>query len=246
MRIGLAANPSFNALANGRPIVVADAEALSSYQQYFSAREFSSLSRIVLTPFISAEKLVGVLLLTSLTPPFTGDENLLLCLKSIAAAGSPRVQKAREKKLRKTDLQGVTSEASPEQEAVRYVSSFGAAGTRILFLTLSLHEYSQKIISAHAHLDPFRLHEDLHYFLGSFVTDLGIAIPIRQGLFIIALENYDTADLDLFLHQLSTFLNGLFGGNGTTGTATGPKILKTRNLPDEGRDIRELLDYLSS
>lgn len=246
MRIALGAHPSFNALANGSPIVVADAEALTSYQQYFSAREFSSLSRVVLTPFITAEKLVGVLLLTALKPPFKIDEHLLRCLKSIADAGSPRVQKAREKKLRKAGPGGMPAGASPEEEAARYVSSLGSAGTKALFLTLSLHEYSQKIISAHTHLDPFRLHEDLHYFLDSFVADLGLAIPIRQGLFVIALESYDTADLDLFLHQLSTFLHGLFGGNGTAGTATGPKILKTRGWPDEGGDIRELFDFLSS
>jgi hypothetical protein len=246
MRIALGANPSFNALANGSPIIVADAEALSAYQQYFSAREFSSLSRIVLTPFITAEKLVGVLLLTAMKPPFKGDEPLLRCLKSIADTGSPRVQKAREKKLRKAGPQGMPAGAPPEEEAARYVSSLGAAGTKILFFSLSLYEYSEKIISAHAHLDPFRLHEDLHYFVNSFVSDLGLAIPIRQGLFVIALESYDTADLDLFLHQLSTFLHGLFGGNGTAGTATGPKILKTRDWPDEGGDIRELLDFLSS
>jgi hypothetical protein len=225
---------------------VEDASALGAYEQYFSAREFSTLSRILLTPFITAEKLIGVLLLTALKPAFEGDAPLLQCLKGIADAGSPRVQKAREKKLRRAGSQAVRPGAAPEEEVGHYISSFGSGGTRILFLALSLEEYSRKIIAAHAHLDPFRLHEDLHYFLDSFVADLGLAIPIRQGLFIVALEGFDAADLDLFLHQLSSFLHGLFGGNGSSGAMARPKILKTRDWPEDGGDIRELLDFLTS
>jgi hypothetical protein len=246
MRIPLGGNESFNALANGSPIFVEDASTLATYEQYFSAREFSSLSRILLTPFITAEKLVGVLLLTALKPSFAEDAELLRCLKAIAEAGSPRVQKAREKKLRRAGSQLIRSGGAPDEEIGRYVSSFGSAGTRILFLALSLEEYSRKIIAAHAHLDPFRLHEDLHYFLDSFVAELGLAVPIRQGLFVVALEGFDASDLDLFLHQLSSFLHGLFGGNGTTGPGTGPKILKTRDWPEDGGDIRELFDFLTS
>jgi len=246
MRIPLGGNESFNGLANGSPILVEDAAALAAYELYFSAREFSSLARILLTPFITEEKLIGVLLLTALKPPFEGDVQLLQCLKGIADAGSPRVQKAREKKLRKAHTQAQRTGATPEQEVGRYISSFGSAGTRILFLALSLEEYSRKIISAHAHLDPFRLHEDLHYFLDSFVADLGLSIPIRQGFFIVALEGFDASDLDLFLHQLSSFLHGLFGGNGKSGAAARPKILKTRDWPEDGGDIRELLDFLTS
>ena len=246
MRIPLGANQSFKALSSGGPMLVEDASALSEYQQYFSAREFSSFSRLLLTPFVTEEKLVGVLLLTALRPPFEDDAQLLQCLKSIAEVGSPRVYKSREKKLRRSGSQGMRLGASPEEEVGRYISSFGSAGTRILFLALSLEEYSRKITAAHAHLDPFRLHEDLHYFLDSFVADLGLAIPIRQGLFIVALEGFDSTDLDLFLHQLSSFLHGLFGSNGKSGARTGPKILKTRDWPEDGGDIRELLDFLST
>ena len=87
MRIPLGANESFKALANGSPILVEDASTLGAYEQYFSAREFSSLSRILLTPFITAEKLVGVLLFTALEPPFPGKAELLECLKAISDAG---------------------------------------------------------------------------------------------------------------------------------------------------------------
>jgi hypothetical protein len=246
MRISLGANSSFNALANGMPIVIGDAPSLAAYQQFFSAREFFSLSRIVLTPFIAEAKLIGVLLLTVLNPPFDGDGELLSCLARIAESGSLQVQKAREKRPNRAGAQGLRATASPEDEAARYAAVFGAAGAKILFLSLSLEEYAERIVAAHEHLDPFRLHEDLHYFLGAFVADLGTAIPIRQGLFIVALQGLDAADLDLFLHQLSSFLHGLFGGNGLSGADTGPRILKTRSWPEDGTDAGELVEFFSS
>jgi hypothetical protein len=246
MRISLGANSSFNALANGMPIVIGDAPSLAAYQQYFSSREFSSLSRILLTPFIAAQKLIGVLLLTVVKPPLDGDDELLSCLARIAEAGSRQVQKAREERLNRAGAQVLRATASPEEEAARYAASFGAAGATILFLSLSLEEYAKRIVAAHEHLDPFRLHEDLHYFLGAFVAELGTAIPIRQGLFIVALQGLDAADLDLFLHQLSSFLHGLFGGNGQSGADAGLRILKTRSWPEDGTDARELVEFFSS
>ena len=246
MRISLGANSSFNALANGMPLVIRDAPSLAAYQQFFSAREFSSLSRIILTPFIAEQKLIGVLLLTVVKPPLDGDDELLSCLARIAEAGSLQVQKTREERRNRAGAQGLRATASPEEDAARYAAVFGAAGAKILFLSLSLEEYAKRIIAAHQHLDPFRLHEDLHYFLGAFVADLGTAIPIRQGLFIVALQGLDAADLDLFLHQLSSFLHGLFGGNGQPGADAGPRILKTRSWPEDGTDARDLVEFFSS
>ena len=246
MRISLGANSSFNALANGTPIIISDAPSLASYQAYFSSREFSSLSRILLTPFITEGKLIGVLLLTVLKPPLDGDGELLSCLARIAEAGSRQVQKAREERLNRAGAQGLRATASPEEETARYASTFGAAGAKILFLSLSLEGYAKRIVAAHEHLDPFRLHEDLHYFLGAFVADLGTAIPIRQGLFIVALQGLEAADLDLFLHQLSSFLHGLFGGNGQSGTDARLRILKTRSWPEDGTDAKELVEFFSS
>ena len=246
MRISLGANSSFNALANGMPLVIGDAPSLAAYQQFFSAREFSSLSRIILTPFIAEQKLIGVLLLTVVKPPLDGDDELLSCLARIAEAGSLQVQKTREERRNRAGAQGLRATASPEEDAARYAAVFGAAGAKILFLSLSLEEYAKRIIAAHQHLDPFRLHEDLHYFLGAFVADLGTAIPIRQGLFIVALQGLDAADLDLFLHQLSSFLHGLFGGNGQPGADAGPRILKTRSWPEDGTDAKDLVEFFSS
>lgn len=246
MRIALGANTSFNALANGAPLAVSDDASRALYQPYFSSREFSSLSRIILAPFIAEQKLIGVLVITEASPPFEKESELLSSLARIAQAGSLQVQKAREEKLQRAGAQGLRPGASPEEEAARYLSAFASREARILFFSLSLEEYAKKVVSAYAHLDPFRLSEDLQYFLGAFVSDLGTAIPVRQGHFIVGLQGFEVADLDLFLHQLSLYLHGLFGGNGASEADARPVIHATRMWPADGTDVRELLDFFSA
>jgi hypothetical protein len=245
MRIPLGANESWNALANGAPLSLDSPQALAPYQQSFSAREFGSVSRMVLTPFIAGGKLVAVLLITELRSPFSSDEELMGCLAVIGETGAALVQRSRGDRLA-VALAESKPPSSPEDEATRYIAGLGASGTRILFVSLSLEAYARRIVAAHEHLDPFRLHEDLRYFLDNFVADLGVAITIRQGAFLLGLQGVDAPDLDLFLHQLASHLDSLFGGNGHVGPTAGPQLLKRRWWPEEGTDVRALVDFFSS
>lgn len=246
MRIPLGANESFNALANGAPLALTDGASIGAYQRYFSAREFAGCSRIVLTPFIAEAKLIGVLLLSELRPPFEGNVELLRSLGRIAEEGSPLVQKARVERLARAGTQGLPAAQSPGEEIARLVSDSGASGAPILFLSLSLDEFARATIEAHEHLDPFRLHEDMKYFLDAFVADLGVALPVRQGQYIVGLQGFEVGDLDLFLHQLTSFLDGLFRANGRSAAGQAPRILKVRSWPSDGDDPQELVDFLSA
>ncbi len=240
LRIPLGANQSFNALANGDPLILSDPGSLGPYQGFFSSREFSTVSRLVLAPFIASDRLVGVLLLSELDPQLPGHADILECLAAVVRSGSARVDTARERRLAAAGTAAVQAPASLEEQASRFV---GGAGGPALFMALSLEDYARGVLAGHEHLDPFRLHEDIRYFLGAFVADAGTALAIRQGLFIVGLRDIDPADVDLFLHQLTLYLDGLFGGGG--GPA-GPRILKKRSWPAEGNDVRSLIDYLAS
>jgi hypothetical protein len=245
MRIPLGANASFNALANGAPLALEGAAQVSPYQQYYSSREFSSLGRLLLAPFISEEKLIGVLLVTEASPPVDGDADLLACLGRITSAGARILQQAREEKLSRAGTQGLRPGASPDEQVSRFLSGL-TPGTQVLFLGLSLSEYAKTLAASHEHLDPFRLSEDLGYFLGAFVADLGIAIPLRQGHALVGLLDLEESELDLFLHQLTAHLRGLFGGNGAGGPGSGPRVTATSTWPDDGADVRDLIEHLSA
>jgi hypothetical protein len=133
-----------------------------------------------------------------------------------------------------------------KDEPSRFVASIGASRKTVLLLSLSLEEYAKSVLASHEHLDPFRLHEDLCYFLGSFLHDVGKVLSVRQGRFIFALPDFDASELDLFIHQLSLFLHGLFGSNGTPADGVNPRVISSVSWPADGADLGSLVASLSS
>ena len=247
MRIPLGANDAWNALANGGPIVLAGPQAVSPFQQYFSSREISGVSRLILLPFIADEKLIAVLLVTEIDSPLEKEEDLVACLARAAEAGSLRVHQARAARVAATGATGVRPEpVGLKDEPTRFIASIGASRKTVLLVSLSLEEFSKSVLKAHEHLDPFRLHEDLSYFLGSFLSDVGKALPLRQGRFVFALPDFEASGLDLLIHQLSQFLHGLFGSNGTTADGVSPRVLGSATWPADGADLGTLVESLSS
>jgi hypothetical protein len=247
MRIPLGANEAWNALGNGRPIFLAGAPALAPFQRYFSSREFSSVTRLVLVPFISENKLIAVFELTEIDSPFSSDDELSACLAQAAEAGAPRIYQARAAQIAASGSGGGRPQpVTVRDEPAQFVSSLGSSRTTVLLLALSLEDYATSVLQAHEHLDPFRLHEDLLYFLGSFLVDVGKLFPVRQGRFVIALPDFDPAGLDLLTHQLSMFLQGLFGGTETRADRVLPRIVKSSSWPADGADLRSLVESLST
>jgi hypothetical protein len=247
MRIPLGANDAWNALANGSPIVLADPQAISPFQQYFSSREAAGVSRLILLPFIAEEKLTAVLLVTEVDSPLAKEEDLIACLARAAEAGAPRVHHARAARAAATGATGARLEpGSLKDEPTRFIASIGASRKTVLLLALSLEDYSKSVLKAHEHLDPFRLHEDLSYFLGSFLSDVGKVLSLRQGRFVFALPDFEASGLDLLIHQLSQFLHGLFGSNGTAADGVSPRVLGTAAWPADGADLGSLVESLSS
>jgi hypothetical protein len=245
LRIPLGASESWNALANGAPIVLSDPQAIAPYQQFFSSREFGSVSSLRLAPFIAEGKLIAVLLWSEASPPFDAEEALVACIARVLEIGSPLVHAARSAQLETTGDLGPRAEAAARDETARFVSAFNGRAS-VQLLSLSTEGLAGRVISSHEHLDPFRLHEDVRYFLDSFIADTGRAFSVRPGRFVIGLWDFEPADTDLLLHQLTLFLSGLFGVNGSAaGPASSLRILKTASWPDNGGDLRVLVESLS-
>ncbi len=247
MRIPLGANDAWNALANGSPIALAGAPAIAPFQLYFSAREFAGVLKLILVPFIAEEKLIAVLLVTEIDSPLVKEDDLIACLARASEAGAPRVHEARAAQVAAVGAMGARPEPlTLKDEPSRFIASIGASRKSVLLLSLSLEEYSKSVLKAHEHLDPFRLHEDLSYFLGSFLSDVGKVLSVRQGRFIFALPNFEASGLDLFTHQLSLFLHALFGSNGTEADGVSPRVIRSVSWPADGEDLGSLVESLSS
>ena len=245
MRIPLGANESFNALANGKPIALADATGFTPYQQYFSAREFSALGRMILTPFIAEDKLVAVLLLSQYDAASASDEEFTESLSRISAAAATRINAARNEKIAGVSPAAVAPrEGTLEEQLSKFSTGLGSSSA--LFMALSMEDYARSLARANEHLDPFRLHEDIFYFLASFVADIGKAFSFKQNVFLIGLQDLEPRETDLFLHQLASYLRGLFGGNGDSENPSGPTLLKSRRWPADVNDPALLLQELTT
>jgi len=126
------------------------------------------------------------------------------------------------------------------------VETVSASRAEVLLAALSLEDFSRGVLLSHRDLDPFRLHEDLVFFLGSFLADVGRALPVRPGTFVLALPEFDRSTLDVFTHQLSLFLHGLLGDGTGHDPERAPRILRSSSWPADGTDLRTLVESLSS
>jgi hypothetical protein len=244
LRISLGALGSFNALGNGRPVPVEGGPALAEYQRFFSSREFSSLSRLVLSPFIAEEKLVGALLVAEAAPPFADKDRLVACLEEVCRAASPAMRRARSETMKAQGAALPRPDTPLEEQVARLVSSPRSGGGRFLFFSVQLEAFERQVLDAHPYLDPFRLREDIRYFVGAFASDLGAAFPLAGGGFLIGLQGAEVRGLDLLAHQLGSFLSSLFGSyNGRGAEVT---VQRSRMFPDDGADPAGLVSFFTS
>ena len=242
LRIPLGANDTFNALANGSPIEVTQAEQKSTFQRFFSSREFPSIEKIVLSPYIFEDTLVGVLLATDIRHPFADSSQLLSCLSAVAAEAAPLLQKARGFLMKWSQARTARRPVTPEERIARLLESPSAQGKRFLFLSVALDDYIETIVSAHEDLDPFRLREDITSFLDAFLAYVGVAIQLPAGVLLVCLQEFPRSDIDLFSHQMRAFLALHFSSDAEVSSI---KVAKSRAWPDEGSSVRELISFFS-
>ncbi len=245
MRIPLGANETFNALANGEPLDVSNPDQRAAFQRFFSSREFATLERMILSPYIWEDSLVGVLLVTEIRPPFPDTRQLLSRLKDISASIAPLLQKARGFLMKWSQAKASRPPSTPEEQVGRILASPAVQGKKLLFLSLDLAAYVRGIAAAHEDLDLFRLREDLRSLLDAFLADLGVAIMLPAGAILVCLQDVQRDDIPLFLHQLRYFLVSHFAGEQPEAKASLINVMKSRIWPDEGTDPRELVSFLS-
>jgi hypothetical protein len=234
LRISLGALPSFNALANGKALLVEGGQALAEYQRHFSTREFSSLERLVLAPFIAEEKMVGVLLVAEAAPPFDDPRRLASFLDEVAQAASPAMRRARGQAMTATAAPPAGAAAPLPEQLARFLAAPRAAEAPVLFIALQTGAFERRVLDAHPYLDPFRLHEDVRYFVGAFASDLGAAFALPNGGFLLGLRGLDSRGVDLVTHQLGCFLASLFGSYNGHGAQL--DVTATRVFPEAGSD----------
>jgi hypothetical protein len=246
LRIPSIMSESLSSSGNGRAVLVSSAEGISAYEAFFSSRELALVTRIILVPFLAAEKLLAILLITATDPPIASDEAFLTSLERIAGASSPAIQKAREDRISGGETRVETPSGTLEENLSNLLSSPSLSDKRILFFSLSLDGYQKRILEAVPYLDSFRLEEDLRFFMHSFTSDLGCTISLDKSTYLLGIQDMEKKDLDLFMHQLRSFLEHLFGLPDGDGSLSPGAIGKARYFPNEGDSVPGLVSFFST
>jgi hypothetical protein len=247
LRISLGANPSFNSISNGTPAVVAGKDDLGQYQKYFSSREFSQISSLLLVPFIHEEKLIGVVMVSESQGPLSGTKELMELLASIASESAPMIHAAREAKLASLASPSIGADGRGEKELDAFLETARGENRKVLLLSLSLAGLLKAVMGRASHIDAFRLREDIRTILNGFLAGLGkaFALPAAADTWILAVRDGRKTDAHLLLHQLAAYLERVFAGVDASDTVN-PAAAHALGWPEECGDVREILARLTA
>jgi hypothetical protein len=238
LRIPLGANDTMNRLAAGRVFLLSSSEELQPFQQFFSFREFSTLSNLLLLPFTSESKFMGLLLSANADP-----KNLRL-FETLASRAATHLYAARERHLEGAK-RGIPQRPESLQETVRKTlqpcvdKDFSPLMIRIN--TAGLVEAVRK---HNPYIDSFRLNQDISRIVLSLFQSLGTVFQVDSERLLILITNpahpIQEGDYELLLYHLKATLGRLLPE-----LAGHERIDLDEQVRIPGPDMEEALTYLA-
>ena len=238
LRIPLGANDTMNRLASGKVQLLSGPESLQSFQQFFSFREFSNLSNLLLVPFIHESKFMGLLL--SAQPEQTDLE----LFETLADRAAGYLYSARER-----HLEG-TKRAIPQQpESLREAARAALQpsldkGFSPLMIRINTATLVESVQERNPHIDLFRLNQDISRVVLSLFQSLGSVFQVdRERILILVTNNANPlqeGDGELLLYHLKATLGRLLPE-----LAGQEQIDLDEQVRIPSPDIEEALTYLA-
>jgi hypothetical protein len=230
LRLEPGANPEFNRAAAGR-IVEVRGEELAAFREYFSSREFSAVRELTLVPYLHAQRLVGLLLVTRMRRPSTGDA-LELLRSTMMPAGELLPQDEESE---------AAEDARPLAERLEsLLAGCKNRGHPLILIRLSLDEPVRLAREHFPDLEGFRLYEFLVGACRRLLRGIGqVEMPKPKDL-ILLVHGMKDGDPPLLLRQveiaLLAQLRGLVDANSVDLRA------EVRTVTD---DAQAALEFLS-
>lgn len=238
LRIPLGANDPMNRLAAGKVFLLSNPEDIQPFQQFFSFREFSALSNLLLLPFISESKFMGLLLAAN---PVHTDLELFNTLSTRAAT---HLYEAREK-----HLEGAKRDTPHRPESLR--ESVQAAlqasletDRSSLMIQINTSSLVQAARKQNPYIDLFRLNQDISRVVLSLFQPLGSVFQIDSERMLILVTNtahpIQEGDHELLLYHLKSTLGRLLPE-----LAENKQIELNEQVRIPSGDMEEALTYLA-
>ena len=219
----------FGRLAGSLPVEVSDPKGIADLRRFFSSRESGSFERLLLAPFTTGDRLIGVLLVSEIAPPIPAGAPLADCLAKTAAAALPALQRLRDEILR-PERAGPASPREAREDLTRFLAAHPHGTQPFTVFPLSLERCRKRVMSANPWFDPFRLEEDLRSVVSGFAADMGRAVHLGRLRFLVAVRDLSATDTDLFVHQLASLLGTLF--HATAFEPADAQVGAARTFPD--------------
>jgi hypothetical protein len=238
LRIPLGANDTMNRLAAGKVFLLSGSEELQPFQQFFSFREFSTLSNLLLLPFTSESKFMGLLLIAD------ADRTNLELFETLASRAATHLYTARERHLEGAK-RGIPQRPESLQETVRKAlqpcvdKDFSPLMIRIN--TAGLVEAVRK---RNPYIDSFRLNQDISRVVLSLFQSLGTVFQVDSERMLILITNpahpIQEGDYELLIYHLKATLVRLLP------ELAGHELIDLdEQVRIPGPDMEEALTYLA-
>jgi hypothetical protein len=238
LRIPLKVNDTMNRLASGKIHLLSSPEELHPFSQFFSFREFSTLTHLLLVPFIYENRFLGLLLCANLEPadlePF----------RILSEKASRRLHEARER-----HLEGARRETPQRPESLKESVRAASAeclhqGSSPLLIRISTGTLIETLGRRNPYIDPYRLHQDVSRVLLSLFRHIGSVFEIDGERILIVACNpaqpIQEEDAEMLLHHLKATLIRLMPE-----LSTDPGISLDEQVRLPGSDTEEVLTQLA-
>jgi hypothetical protein len=208
LRLPLGFNRHFNRVAGGETLLLSDREELAEFQRCFSAREFSAMDHLAITPFIYENKLLAALLVTH-TPRLATAENRQL-LDEISQQAAPLIFRFREQKLESLKRDSLERPELTSERLQALLQANREKDLPVVLIKISLERITVVVTGKNPYLDVFRLQEDLAGIISTLLYDIGSVQPLGSGHLLVLV--YDMAEMDssLLLHHLELTVKSFF------------------------------------
>jgi hypothetical protein len=238
LRIPLGANDTMNRLASGKVRLLSGPEQLQPFQQFFSLREFSTLSNLLLVPFIYESKFMGLLLSAQ-----SGQTNLEP-FETLADRAAGYLYSARERHLEGAK-RGTPQQPQSLREAVRAaLQPCLEKGFSPLLIRINTRTLIESVQKRNPYIDLFRLNQDISRVVLSLFQSLGSVFQVDRERMLILVTNkanpLQEGDCELLLYHLKATLGRLLPE-----LAGQEQIDLDEQVRIPSPDIEEALTYLA-
>ncbi|UCF98786.1 MAG: hypothetical protein JSV89_04430 [Spirochaetaceae bacterium] len=208
LRIPLGANDTMNRLAAGKVHILADAERLQPFEQFFSFREFSSLTTLVLVPFIHGSKFMGLLLIAGLEGK-KAQANLEI-FEALSERAAGLFYQARERHLEGAKRGIPQRPHSLRQSVQNALQPLVDQGISPLMIRINTAKLVESVKQRNPYIDAFRLSQDISRVVLSQFQSLGPVFQIDRDRILIVVTSLAKrtidGDSDLLLYHLKASL----------------------------------------